>query len=465
MAAGMAWKSTGLAFLIVIGSSCADTVGVSGVNGGSILPAATVLAAVSPTRGTAVVGSSVEDLPAVIAQDANGNPVPNISVTFTQTKGTGVITGGVVMTNAAGIAKPERWTLGVKPGANVVTASAGSLGAPTFTITAFAGPPASFLKIAGDNQIAAAGTAPVIDPAILLIDAYGNGIGGETASFSVSAGGGAVSTSAVPTDSLGRASVRWRLGERGGQSILVSVPNFSPVTFTAIALDASSPCGRTTGSPLMTTEHSVLTTQSCTTSDGRAFETFPVLLLAGTYLFNLASNDFDTELEIRDENMNLVAANNDARGAGTNSAIKIVAAKGLYTIVARSHASNQRGAFTLGYKAAGPVSNCEEAYVTRGIASEQSVESSDCARSQTESEGRFRIFLKAGESVFVKLEDKSYSGPGLEMTDPDGRLTGVGIHRTAYESDITLIPPADGFYTVVIWGLRDESSQVLLTIR
>ncbi|HUR00896.1 MAG TPA: hypothetical protein VM166_15715 [Gemmatimonadaceae bacterium] len=464
MSEGMICRFAGIAFFSAIGISCAEPSGPAEGSGGPIVLPATVLAALSPTTGTGNVGSIVDDVPTVIAQDTNGNPVPNILVTFTQTKGAGIVTGGVVMTNVAGIARPARWTLSVKAEANVVTASAGSVGPLTFTVTGIAGPPASLVKVAGDNQIAAAGTQPVTDPAILLIDAFGNLLGNVSTTFSVTAGGGSVSTSTALTDSLGRASVRWRLGERGGQGMTVSVPNVAPVTFTAIALDPSSPCGRLTGPSLATTEHSELTGNNCQTSDGRAFETFPVLLTAGTYLFILASKDFDAELEIRDENMNLVASNNDGSLAGTNSSIKIVARKGLYTIVAKSHVANQRGAFDLSYRAAAAVSKCEEAYVTRGIVTNQSVESTDCERGESDREGRYRIFLKAGESVFVGLEDTSYSGPSLEITDSSGKSVSA-VRRTAYVSDITFVPAADGLYTVVVWGPSDEFMQFVLTIK
>ncbi len=77
-------------------------------------------------------------LPSVIVTDANGNPVPGVTVTFaTAGLTSGTISGAVQVTGSNGIATLGGWILDVAPGVNKVKASASGLtGSPvTFTAT------------------------------------------------------------------------------------------------------------------------------------------------------------------------------------------------------------------------------------------------------------------------------------------------------------------------------------------
>ena len=84
---------------------------------------------------SATAGTAVSTPPSVIVNDANGNPVPGVSVTFAVASGGGSVTGSPATTNAAGIATVGSWTLGATAGANTLTATSGSLSGSPVTFT------------------------------------------------------------------------------------------------------------------------------------------------------------------------------------------------------------------------------------------------------------------------------------------------------------------------------------------
>jgi adhesin/invasin len=77
--------------------------------------------------------------PAVIATDADGNPVAGAVVTFAVTGGGGTVTGASAVTGADGVATVGSWTLGPAAGANTLSATLGALPPVTFTATGVAG--------------------------------------------------------------------------------------------------------------------------------------------------------------------------------------------------------------------------------------------------------------------------------------------------------------------------------------
>ena len=91
---------------------------------------------------TAHPASTLPIAPAVKVTDQYGNPVPNVSVTFTPAAGSGTVPSGTPKTDANGIAASS-WTLGSTCGStNTLTASA--------TGNGIAGNPATFTARAGD---------------------------------------------------------------------------------------------------------------------------------------------------------------------------------------------------------------------------------------------------------------------------------------------------------------------------
>ncbi len=94
--------------------------------------------------------------------------------------------------------------------------------------------PATIAIQAGDQQQAAAGEAVAIPPAVIVRDAQGKPVPGATVSFSVTAGGGAVTGASQATNSAGVATVAsWTLGPSGDQRLSAKVGSLPAVTFQA----------------------------------------------------------------------------------------------------------------------------------------------------------------------------------------------------------------------------------------
>ena len=92
---------------------------------------------------------------------------------------------------------------------------------------------------AGNNQSATVGTAVATAPSVLVRDASNNPVSGVTVTFTVSSGGGSVSSASATTNASGIASVTWTLGTSLGQNTMtasVSGLSGSPLTFTATAI-------------------------------------------------------------------------------------------------------------------------------------------------------------------------------------------------------------------------------------
>jgi adhesin/invasin len=202
--------------------------------------AAATIAISTGNAQSATVNTAVAVTPSVLVTDAYGNPVGGVAVTFAVASGGGSATGLSATTNASGVASVGTWTLGTVAGSNSLTASsAGLTGSPiTFTATGTAGAAASIVKIAGDGQTAAAGSAVATAPSVQVQDAYGNAVSGASVTFAVVSGGGSVvPTSAIITDANGMATVTsWTLGPiPGANSLRASVAALS-TTFTATGL-------------------------------------------------------------------------------------------------------------------------------------------------------------------------------------------------------------------------------------
>ncbi|MCH8937344.1 MAG: hypothetical protein IIB90_16635, partial [Gemmatimonadetes bacterium] len=84
------------------------------------------------------VGKPVPAPPAVLVQDQFGNPVPGVSVVFSVTSGGGTITGSPAVSDDAGIAAAETWTMGPAEGTNSVDALVSGIATLTFNATGLA---------------------------------------------------------------------------------------------------------------------------------------------------------------------------------------------------------------------------------------------------------------------------------------------------------------------------------------
>jgi hypothetical protein len=212
------------------------------VTGAAGAPTTAIVFAGINQTGTA--GGPVATAPAVRITDANGNPVSGFTVVFVPATGSGSVTGGSAVTNAAGVAAVSSWVLGTTTGPQSLTATAGTLaGSPiTFGATAVAPVPAKIVLNGGDGQAAKVRTAVPVVPAVRVVDTANIGVPGYTVSFTVSGGGGSVTGGDAVTNINGYASVAsWVLGPNAGPNTLTATAGTlqgSPVVFTATGIAA-----------------------------------------------------------------------------------------------------------------------------------------------------------------------------------------------------------------------------------
>jgi hypothetical protein len=84
---------------------------------------------------SAVIGTAVPAPPAVLVEDAHGNPADGVEVTFAVGTGGGSVTGAVTATGTTGIAAVGDWTVGAA-GTNTLIASVEGVASVTFTASA-----------------------------------------------------------------------------------------------------------------------------------------------------------------------------------------------------------------------------------------------------------------------------------------------------------------------------------------
>ena len=199
--------------------------------------APTDLVRVSVDAQVATVNTVVPIAPSVRAQDAFGNPVAGVVVTFSAINGGGVIDAAQQTTDANGIATAGPWKLGTVAGRLFAVATASGVSQAAFSSVALPGPAVDLQKVFGDNQQGVTGIALSVAPAVRVVDAFSNPIGNVAVTFSPGANSGTVTPSIAQTDAnTGIAfATSWILGTGATQSLAAassSVPAKS-VTFTA----------------------------------------------------------------------------------------------------------------------------------------------------------------------------------------------------------------------------------------
>ncbi|HEU0300428.1 MAG TPA: leishmanolysin-related zinc metalloendopeptidase, partial [Longimicrobium sp.] len=179
----------------------------------------------------------------VAVRDRLGAPVAGVTVSFSVVGG-GATAASSAVSGANGIAATA-WTLGTQAGSTqLATASSGSMIPAQFTATAVAGPAVAAIAAAGDDQVAAQGTAVAVAPRVLVRDQFQNPVSGVTVQFAATTGGGSVTGATQTTDANGLAVVgSWVMGPAAGINTLVAtfpgtvVP---AVLFTATAGNAGT---------------------------------------------------------------------------------------------------------------------------------------------------------------------------------------------------------------------------------
>jgi hypothetical protein len=213
---------------------------LSACGGGSEPSSSATRIAIADGNGqNAQVSTAVPVSPSVLVSNDAGDPVEGVRVTFTVVTGGGSVSGGVVTTDVHGIAAVGSWSLGIFAGVNTLNANVPGLPTVTFNATATAGAPAQIEAATAVSQVALAGAAVPVDPAVLVTDAFGNGIPGIVVTFSVTAGSGSITGTPVTTGSNGVATLgSWVLDAAPGPNTITAAVGLAgiagnPVTFHA----------------------------------------------------------------------------------------------------------------------------------------------------------------------------------------------------------------------------------------
>ncbi|HEU4649149.1 MAG TPA: hypothetical protein VFS33_08825 [Gemmatimonadales bacterium] len=152
--------------------------------------------------------------------DSLGRVLAGVPVAWTTLDG-GSITARSGRSDSLGEARAD-WILGPRSGVQrvkVVVGAGRAVPAFTLTATALPGEPAALTAVTSTSIEGSAG-APLKRPVVVRVtDAAGNPV--PQASLTVSPTAGMVPDSVVATDSAGRATIAWTLGEKAGEQRLV----------------------------------------------------------------------------------------------------------------------------------------------------------------------------------------------------------------------------------------------------
>jgi len=193
----------------------------------------------SNQQGT--VGQVLPNPLVVRVQDAAGNIIAGVPITWQVTSGGGVLEEVDAQTDAGGLARGV-YKLGTLPGTNFVRASVNGALFVDFKSTASAGPPADMDAVSGDHQTAAPGT--VLAPfTVRVTDEFGNTLPGVTVHWSIQQGGGTLSQATATTDNSGRASVTYQLPNLPATAKIRATLQGTSINTIFTAISAAPPTG------------------------------------------------------------------------------------------------------------------------------------------------------------------------------------------------------------------------------
>jgi len=194
------------------------------------------IAAVSGQDQTGPVGSTLAAPLVVQVTDPFGNPIGDVTVTWT-VDGGGAVSAATTTTGSDGTTSVQR-TLGGTAGAQHTFATVDGLaGSPvTFTATATAGAASGVSIVSGDGQTGPVSTELPNDLVVQVLDASSNPVPSVAVAWVVGAGGGTVTPTTSVTDASGRASAAWTLGSSpGSNTVSAVVSGIGVVEFHATA--------------------------------------------------------------------------------------------------------------------------------------------------------------------------------------------------------------------------------------
>ncbi len=181
------------------------------------------------------VGTAFANL-VVTVRDASNVAIPGLPVSFSPptTGASAGLSSYVVVTNASGQAAAVA-TANTVVGTYDVSASVSGVSPPAlFTLTNTAGPAAQFVVGGGAGQATQAGTAFLQPLVARVTDAHGNGISGQTVSFTAPGSGASagLSASSGVTDAQGQVSVTATANStQGSYNVTASSSGFPNIQF------------------------------------------------------------------------------------------------------------------------------------------------------------------------------------------------------------------------------------------
>ena len=248
-----------------------------------------------------------------------------------------------------------------------------------------------------------AGTAALERPSVLVRDENGDPLGGASVVFTVTSGDGAVSGATVNTGANGVATVgAWTLGQTASTNTVdATVAGLPAVTFTA---NAGDPCRATPPYTIGANAGGRLGLADCQVSDG-SFVDFWLTAIPGTatYLFNESSTDVDSYLLLLTTDYHVIAQNDNAGSTTHNSTIKAILPAQNFLVGANSLNPRETGNYSLtSGPTNNPVTNCEDVFVTPGITTDQSLQTTDCNQNGFYSDD-YIIFINTGQTITVTM--------------------------------------------------------------
>jgi len=185
---------------------------------------------------TGVVQTALANPLRVLVTDG-GAPEAGVSVTWGGSGTAASFSPSSSITDASGIAQTT-WTLPRQAGAPSASATvSGAGGSPvSFTATANPGPPAALTKLDGDDQVGGVSSAADGPLRVTVADQYGNGLSGQTVTWSVTSGTATLGQGSTTTSAAGIASNALTFGGTTGPiTVTATAAGLGTVTFNAVA--------------------------------------------------------------------------------------------------------------------------------------------------------------------------------------------------------------------------------------
>jgi hypothetical protein len=361
-------RSTVLLATLALVAACGSDNGT----GTDATPASVV--AYGQTPASAVIASPVNPAPAVLVENASGEPLPNVRVTFVVSAGDGQIAGASQLTDGNGIATVGLWMLGSTVGPQALTATAGGK-TVTFNVNA-----TNTCTLTGALEAGATVNGNLTASPC----AMGDGTAAQSWTFTQATGQSSVSFQMHPTGGPTFDTVLLLhrnafsafdnivafndddLTETGGTtdsrldvilgpgSYVVSGVNYDAGVTGTFTITAAPWSGEMSNCTDVFVTPGITTTQrmdsSCSFPNTNFKNADPVLvyMAQGQQLqFDMSSTDFDPALELYGSGAG-PSAQDDNSGGGTSARIVFTApGSGIYQLVTTSNALGRVGAYTL----------------------------------------------------------------------------------------------------------------------